>query len=83
VEVRPPPVRAGLPPDRLHHRRGSHAPIRLVATHFRLRRNTGADEDGAIYGPSVEERPDSYLITRLKGSIIVPPEADLPTRERG
>ena len=47
-----------------------------------MRRNTGADEDGAIYGPRVEETPDSYLITRLKGSIIVPPEGDLSTLEK-
>jgi hypothetical protein len=29
----------------------------------------------------VEETPDSYLITHLKGSIIVPPEGDPRRRE--
>jgi hypothetical protein len=29
----------------------------------------------------VEEASDSYLITRMKGSIIVPPEGDLPKLE--
>jgi hypothetical protein len=30
----------------------------------------------------VEETPDSYLVTRLKGCIIVPPEGDLPKLEQ-
>jgi hypothetical protein len=34
------------------------------------------------YSLGVEEAQDSYLITRLKGSIIVPPEGDLPELER-
>jgi hypothetical protein len=34
------------------------------------------------YSPGVEEASDPYLITRLKGSIIVPPEDDLPKLEQ-
>jgi hypothetical protein len=30
----------------------------------------------------VEEAPEPYLITLLKGSIIVPPEGDLPKLEQ-